>query len=441
MNPAPHTAVAPAEPAIAPRSSARVVRGICIGIAALAAVEFVVATTGDQLRQLPPSTDFATYYLAGAQARAGESPYDRAAIAAGGHALGFRHDQSAFLYPPPFALAMQPFGRWSYPRARQVWLGLCTAALLAALAWTAALVLRLARRQGVENRDAVWILLAAFACAALNSTSVHNDVRAGSVGILLYLALVAAAWGMSERRAVTTGAALAAATLLKLAPAVLLPWAAWRDGRRAAAVGLAFLGAAMIPALGRWGWGIVPDYLRNVLLPILHGQFPFPMNQSVEGMLSRLFVPNEYVRTAFDRPGLERLLAAAVGLADAIVTCATLHRRPRHPALLPVEMGYVVLAILMLMKITWLHTLCAMLFLWPCLMVAILRAAERGRSWSRPAAVWASAGFFLSSAHIPVLWTALRHGPAVGLISVHLLGLGILWWVSRTVLRHEADCV
>ena len=197
MNPtAQHEAPAPPAPAIAPRSRLRAVRGLCIGVAGLAVLEFVIATTGDQLHHLPASTDFATYYLAGAQAHDGLSPYDRDAIVARGHAIGFAHDQNAFLYPPPFALAMQPFGHLPYPRARQVWLGLCTAALLAALVWTAALVLRLAGRHGVENRDAVWILLAAFFCAGLNSTSVHNDVRAGSVSILLYLALVAAAWGM-----------------------------------------------------------------------------------------------------------------------------------------------------------------------------------------------------------------------------------------------------
>ncbi len=107
------------------------------------------------------------------------------------------------------------------------------------------------------------------------------------------------------------------------------------------------------------------------------------------------------------------------------MTASSPRRRPARP----------------IMKITWLHTLSAMLFVWPCLMLAILRAAERGASWSRPAALWASAGFFLSSAHMPVVWSALRHGPGVLLTNVHLVGLTILWIVSRTVLRHQDDCV
>jgi hypothetical protein len=99
------------------------------------------------------------------------------------------------------------------------------------------------------------------------------------------------------------------------------------------------------------------------------------------------------------------------------------------------------LTILLIMKITWVHTLAAMLFVWPCLMIPILRAAERGAPWAPPAGVWACVGFLLSSGHIPVLWQGLRRGPAVVVISVHVVGLLVLWLVSRSVLRHERDCV
>jgi len=446
MNPAAANAAAAGAPAPAATPAGRpprprLVRALCIGVVALALLEFVIATTGVQILKLPPATDFASYYLAGALAREARSPYDAVALAARGHALGLAHDQAPFLYPPPFALAMQPFTRLSYPRARAVWMLLCTAALIAAVVWTGALLHRLATRHRIENRDVVWIVLAGFAFAALNSTSVHNDIRAGSVGIILYLALVAAAWGVLEGRATAASAAFAAAALLKLAPAAVIPWAAWRGARRTAALAVAWIGVAMLPALSRWGWTIVPEYARTVLLPILRREFPFPMNQSLDAVLSRLLVPNEYVQSWFDLPGLKHVLAAGLSIAVAALTLSTLRQRPRHPVLLPLELGYVVLALLMLMKITWLHTLCAMLFVWPCLMLAILRAAERGARWSRRAAVWASVGFFLSSAHIPVLWSWLRHGPGVLLISVHLVGLAILWIVSRGVLRHQDDCL
>ena len=62
------------------------------------------------------------------------------------------------------------------------------------------------------------------------------------------------------------------------------------------------------------------------------------------------------------------------------------------------------LAVLALMKLTWVQTLTAMLFVWPVLMTAVLRAAELERPWARRAGGWACIGFFLSSAHVPILW-------------------------------------
>ena len=68
-----------------------------------------------------------------------------------------------------------------------------TMALGAALVVTLRLVRGLAWRLGVEDPRLLWVVAAAFVPAALNSTSVHNDIRSGSVGILLFLCLVTAA--------------------------------------------------------------------------------------------------------------------------------------------------------------------------------------------------------------------------------------------------------
>src|SRR5262245_66275353 len=126
------------------------VRRLCVAIMLTAAAEFVIATTGVQIRHLPHSTDFATYYLAGAQAREHRSPYDCEAIARRGRDLGFDYDQFPFLYTPAFALAMQPLARLDYPRARQVWMLLETACLLGAMAIVTRVVRRQASWLGVE---------------------------------------------------------------------------------------------------------------------------------------------------------------------------------------------------------------------------------------------------------------------------------------------------
>jgi alpha-1,2-mannosyltransferase len=444
-------AAAPAAP-MTPRGAdrpTRRLRRLCIAVVGLSVAEFLIATTGVQIRRLPISTDFATYYLAGAQARDGLSPYDQHAIAARGRALGFGYDQFPFLYPPPFALAMQPLARLAYPRARQVWMAISTASLLALLGVVWLLLRRQAAALGLHEGRYTWILFAAFVPAALNSTSVHNDVRAGSVGCLLGLALAWAALGVrrggAERGwaagAAGTGAALALATLVKLTPLVFVAWAAWRGARRAALVALGLLALAMLAALAHWGAGIVPDHLARALLPSALAEAPRTMNQSLDGFLSRLFVPSEVVASPFDAPGFKRLVSVLLSIAIGLATLQPLRRADRAAALLPVEMGAVLLALLVLMKLTWMHTLAALLFVWPVLMLAIVRAAERGAPWAARAGLAACSGFFLSSAHLPILWAALQRGPAVVLTGAHLAGMLLLWGVALVVLQRQDDVV
>ncbi len=419
---------------------ARTLRPLCVCIIGLAVVEFLVATTGYQIVRLPPSTDFATYYLAGVQAREGLSPYDEAALTRRGHDLGFEFAQFPFLYPPPFALAMVPLTHLSYPRARQAWMLVGTFALVGALAITAALLRAQAERLGVANRWLAWLVFTAFVPAALNSTSVHNDIRAGSVGSLLFLASAAIAWGLTQRRPWLTGAALALATCLKLTPIVAIPYAAWRGARHAAIFATVLLIVSLGAAVAYWGWDIVPAYVRDALIPALGREFPRPMNQSLDAVLARHLVANDEVRAFVHLPWLKQTLSILAGLTIATLTLRTL-RRPRHRALLALEYGTVTLAMLLLMKITWVHTLAAMLFVWPCAMLAIVRAAERGAPWALRTGLWACAGFFLSSAHFPILWQGWRAGPQSLLVNVHAAGLVILWCVTRKILASQHDVV
>ena len=129
-------------------------------------------------------------------------------------------------------------------RARQIWMLVSTAALLAALAGCVRLVLEMAKRTGMAGSSVPWFVLAALFASALNSTSVHNDIRGGSVGSLLFLCATVTACVLlrtpatdsvraSRRSDAGLALALAGATLVKLVPAGWIVWAAWR-GRRTA---------------------------------------------------------------------------------------------------------------------------------------------------------------------------------------------------------------
>lgn len=410
-------------------------RRVCGGIIAVCIVEFLVATIGVQIRHLPRSTDFASYYVAGALASQGVSPYDRSAqleLAADRH-LGF--EPFPFLYPPTFALLLQPLARLTYPQARQVWMLLSTLALLVALGLTFRLTRDLARRLGVQNDVGVWVLLATFTAAALNSTGVHNDIRAGSVGILLYLCWTGAALGLLRRREAAGGLWLGLATLLKLVPAAALAWLLWR--RRW--IGVIAGGAIVLLAFGaetlHWKSILQGEYVRQALWPALHGEVARPMNQSLDAAWSRLLVPGEHVQSPFVAPTLKFWLSLCSSLALLALTLRALTRAPWRPDTAPLVLGLVAVTLLVLMKITWLHTLTAVLFVWPVLMVHVLAGAQRGQGGMVPLGVMACVGFFLSAAHLPVLWHALQRGPAVLLISAHLVGLLVLWDVTRRILR------
>lgn len=206
--------------------------------------------------------------------------------------------------------------------------------------------------------------------------------------------------------------------------------------RRAAWFGIALLLIVMLPALSHWGPGIVPEYWRRALAPSLHDKVAPPMNQSLEAFVSRLFTA-----ASFDAPGLEHGLSISLGLVILALVLQRLLARRRAAALLPVEMGLVLIAILVLMKLTWVHTLSSMLWVWPAVMLPLQRASEAGAPWARRTMLCACAGFFLAAAHVPILWPPLRHGPAVVVTGVHLFGLLLLGFACWRVLGRESEIV
>jgi hypothetical protein len=410
---------------------------LCVGIIALSVIEFLVATCGVQIRELPPTTDFASYYLAGALTAESKSPYDRTATRELAETRHIGFETYPFLYPPAFALLMRPLAQLEYGRARQVWMLVCTLALLMTLALTMSLVFELASQWGLGNTTALWMLLAAYVAASLNSTGVHNDIRAGSVGILLCLCLVISAYALLRQRSWVGGMTLMLATFLKVTPAAIFLWLAWQRRARWLLAGGVVLGFALLAGLPRWGAGVAIDYVTQALLPALETEFPQPMNQSLDAFWSRLLVPSDLVQSPFAAPLAKKWLSFVSSLSLVVMTFRALQRAPRNRQQLPLALCLIVVTILVVMKITWLHTLAAGLFVWPILMTYILKHAKLQAPAARQTGLWACVGFFLSAAHLPVLWQALRHGPAVLLISMHLYGLVILWWVCRRVLSWE----
>ncbi len=145
-----------------------------------------------------------------------------------------------FQYPPPVAVALVPIALLPETLAPTlVWLGLLLAALAGAVV---ALPVR------------AWVRWAVLLVAGL-TWPVLYAVKLGQVGPLLVL-LFALAWRWLDRP-VPLGLSIAAGTILKLQPVLLVPWALATGRWRAAAVAtgaILVICAASVPIVGTGAW-------------------------------------------------------------------------------------------------------------------------------------------------------------------------------------------
>jgi alpha-1,2-mannosyltransferase len=214
----------------------------------VAAVFVTICTIGAVLLTAGPTLgyDFRAYLDASRRILDGLPLYDSSVDVAGGFAV--------YLYPPPFAIALIPLALLPGTVAPiVVWMGICIAALVAAIAI-------LPVRPWIK-----WTLL--LLCGLTWQT--FMAVKLGQVGPLLLLCF-AVAW-RSLDRPVPLAASIAAGTLLKLQPALMVPWAVVTGRWRAAAIAVILIGAVCLASVAVVGVSAWADYialLRRVSDPI-----------------------------------------------------------------------------------------------------------------------------------------------------------------------------
>jgi hypothetical protein len=308
--------------------------------------------------------DFEAYAGAARRIVAGERLYDPGVSVAGGFGV--------YLYPPPFALAVVPLLALPDELARVVW----AVAMAGCFALGAAML--------PVRRDLRWSVVA---LGALNWPLLYS-IRLGQVGPLLFL-LFAAAWRWRDRAGPAAGA-IAAGTLVKVQPAILILWAAVTGRRRAAWLAGAGVVAVAAAATALTGLGVWPDYVA--LLGRVSSAAATPHNCSPGAVLYQAGAP-------------EGAAAAAQWLSTTVAAAAVLlaWRYARAVASLQVT----ILASQLLTPLLWDHY--AMLLLLP---VAWLM--ERGRGWAAaiPLAGWIamlpwtaafeSGGAWLPAASVPL---------------------------------------
>lgn len=369
-------------------------------------------------------SDFVTFYSAAQAFSDSRTPYDLEELRAAD--TQFEGWVGRYFYPPPFAaLWVRPLLGLPFDTARRLWVLVEAAAYLGA----AVLLARLAfGNPRPAHAAAVAALFLAFAPFQL-------DLRLGSVSGILLLLVSIFLLNYARERHTRAALALAAAILLKLAPAVVLGYAALRGEWRLVRRTLTAVVVLVLVALPWTGVAAYGDYLTGVLPFLASANFSWFTNQSVDAFFWRLLVPNPDTTPWLDSPALYRGASAVVCAVILVALAVVARRRRRHPRDVA-GMALALLSSLLLARVTWEYMLVLTLpgfVLW-------LRAAWE-RTVPRNALLALAAAFALCAAPIPYTAEPLRSGAGLLLEAPRLYGMLLAFGTGVALALREANAL
>jgi hypothetical protein len=241
--------------------------------------------------------DFKAYYIAADMLRSGKDFYDVQQQAEEVQARGLPLNESYYIYPPLLAIIFVPLTALPMEQAAQVWffLNMALYALSLVIIWRA---LKLSRHSAIL--PLLWILAFLFPPALFT-------LYKGQVNIVILLLLAVTYWLSARDRQVLAGLALGVATMIKIIPVLLLPYAFWKRRYALGLTAVATISVLALLGLVIVGAGPHRTYLASVL-PSLAQPRPNPTNQSLGGFLSLLLIQNPYADALADNPALWKVL-------------------------------------------------------------------------------------------------------------------------------------
>jgi alpha-1,2-mannosyltransferase len=286
--------------------------------------------------------DFKAYYIAADMLRSGKDFYDVRQQAEEVQARGLPLNESYYIYPPLLAIVFVPLTAMPLQQAAQLWFFLNMALYALSLAIISrALDLS---RHGVIL-PLLWILAFLFPPALFT-------LYKGQVNIVILLLLTVTYWLCARDRDVPAGLALGVATMVKIIPVLLLPYAFWK---RKYALALTAVGTICVLAiLGLLIVGVGPHrtYLTSVL-PSLAQPRPNPSNQSLGGFLSLLLVENPYAEPLAHNPALWRALTLSASALVVSGVILVLWRSRARAARSDLEFSLIVATLPLVSNIGW----------------------------------------------------------------------------------------
>jgi hypothetical protein len=283
---------------------------VCVWVIVLASLFYLVAKP---VRDA--SRDYLSYYL-GAAALHYEEPYALETFESVAAAAGIKF-AGLYLYPPTFAILLQPALLIPPYTGSLVWFGVNLGFLLIGLV----ILLRQSNLQDHRIRSALLLLPIVF-------TPVLMTFYLGQVNIMIFLLIVLVWLTFLHGRRYTSGALLALAAWIKLWPIALVAYFVWK--REWKVVAGAVIGSLLIGVLtfALAGVGQTTSFFTDRLPEIAQGTEPGidHLNQSIPGFFAKLFAPSsQYVYPLIQSPALARQgsrIAVMLLMVTTIILCS-----------------------------------------------------------------------------------------------------------------------
>lgn len=294
-----------------------------IQVAVLVALAALVLWWGAGVLRITNNHDFEIFYQAAERLRAGENIYAesaafREALESGQFNLADDSIRWPYGNPPLLALLITPLTLLPYASAATLWTWINIALLLGACAAVLAAIGRLNWGGAVVALAVLYGYYPAQVC-----------LRLGQTEILLFFLISLSFLALKRGRDGWAGAALGLAAAIKFFPAAFILFLLWKRRWKA---GLWGIGVAVV-ALGLSILAAGPENFAaytEAWSVYTGGAFSaFPLNQSINGFLSRTFRANLFGPTlrGLDLPGL----ATGLWIGSAVVLGAALAWFTRKP--------------------------------------------------------------------------------------------------------------
>jgi alpha-1,2-mannosyltransferase len=395
-------------------------------------------------------------------------------IALASHIRGAREGEGAFLRWRPQVLGLfqgqDIYARYSYPNTPIVALilgplaampplmGAITFFLLKVLLAVAAFNWALRVAVGRRAWPPAWAVAVIVLLAA---RPLLSDLGHGNINILVLFLIAAALWLWTRGRSWPAGWILGLAIVVKVTPALFIPYFAWkRDARVLGGCAAGMAVAVLIPALvlgPERNLDLHRAWYQQMIVPYaMHGdvQYTIHINQSLPGVFFRWFTDSPGVHLGRSTPpdrinvasldpqiaqGVVRILLVAIVLwLGFVCRRSTADRRDWR---LACEFSVVLLAMLFMSQRTWKHHFVIAVLPLACLVCYCVTTGRNARRTGLVAVIALVAFLVLTAGMSGEIVGWIYKGVAHKYIeaggSFFFAGLGVFIALSTILLRHR----